>query len=210
MNFTLEQQNPAKKLSGLAFVALLHVVLVYALATGLIRPPIHFDPPVIDINVEPAKKAKPIEPPPATDIDVKLEKVYQAPTEILPPTITIVDPSGVEVTHLKPDLIVDRSGHGENTAAPIIVPAIVNASACERPDYPSREVREGIEGTTTLAFLIGANGKILESKIEKSSGSKALDKSAIAGLSRCAFKPGTVGGIAQQSWTKIEYVWRLE
>ena len=93
---------------------------------------------------------------------------------------------------------------------PVRVPAVVDTKACEKPEYPSKSLRNEEQGTVMLSFLIGLDGRVVDSKIEKSSGSRDLDRAAIAGLSLCKFKPGTVDGKPEQSWTKMQYVWKLE
>ena len=213
MDFTLNQQTPSNKLSGFAFVVLFHVVLVYALATGLIRNPLQAPTVIEDILVL-KPKDEPKEIIKEKEFDVKASK----PTFQFPPMVMtdfkFNEHAITDITNVAPPRIdIDDSNQGKKgnpVHVPHILPAIVNAKACERPDYPPAAIRDNREGVTTLAFLIGTNGRVVDAKIEKSSGSKDLDKSAIAGLSRCAFKPGTVDGIAQQSWTKLEYVWRLE
>ncbi|MDE2430500.1 MAG: TonB family protein, partial [Burkholderiales bacterium] len=54
------------------------------------------------------------------------------------------------------------------------------------------------------------DGKVVESKVEKSSGSKSLDKAALSALSQCKFKPGTKDGKPEQAWAKVDFVWKLE
>ena len=66
------------------------------------------------------------------------------------------------------------------------------------------------EGTVQLKFLVGADGKVIESAVEKSSGFRRLDEAARAGLSKCQFKPAAVDGKPQQSWASMKYTWRLE
>jgi len=46
----------------------------------------------------------------------------------------------------------------------------------------------------TLTFLIDVDGKVLESRVERSSGHRRLDEAARAGLGICKFKPATVDG----------------
>jgi protein TonB len=58
-------------------------------------------------------------------------------------------------------------------------------------------------------MLIGPDGKVLESRVDKSSGSRTLDRAAIQGLSLCKFKPATVDGVPEKAWTKLQYDWRL-
>jgi protein TonB len=60
-----------------------------------------------------------------------------------------------------------------------------------------------------MAFLVGADGNVIESKVEKTSGFKNLDKAAVKAISACKFKPGTKDGAVAQTWTKVDYVWKL-
>jgi protein TonB len=98
----------------------------------------------------------------------------------------------------------------QSNPAPASTPAVISASSCEKPEYPSASKRLEEEGTVTLKFLVGADGKVLESAVEKSSGFRRLDEAARAGLSKCQFRPGTVDGKPQQSWASMKYTWRLE
>jgi protein TonB len=59
-------------------------------------------------------------------------------------------------------------------------------------------------------MLIDLNGQVLESKIERSSGHRRLDEAARAGLSLCKFRPATVDGKPEKTWSRIEYEWRIE
>jgi protein TonB len=95
-------------------------------------------------------------------------------------------------------------------AAPVVTAAVISASGCEKPEYPSASKRMEEEGTVQLKFLVGVDGKVIESAIEKSSGFRRLDEAARAGLSKCQFRPGTVDGKPQQSWASMKFTWRLE
>jgi len=95
-------------------------------------------------------------------------------------------------------------------APPVVTAPVISASSCEKPDYPSASKRLEEEGTVQLKFLVGVDGKVIESAIEKSSGFRRLDEAARAGLSKCQFKPSTVDGKPQQSWASMKYTWRLD
>ena len=95
-------------------------------------------------------------------------------------------------------------------APPTRTPASVSAAQCEKPDYPSASRRMEEEGTVSLRFLVGVDGKVIQSEIEKSSGFKRLDEAARAGLSKCRFQPATVDGRPEQAWASMKYTWRLE
>jgi protein TonB len=95
-------------------------------------------------------------------------------------------------------------------AAPVFTSAVISATSCEKPEYPSAAKRMEEEGTVQLKFLVGVDGKVIESAVEKSSGFRRLDEAARAGLSKCQFKPATIDGKPQQSWASLKYTWRLE
>ena len=100
-----------------------------------------------------------------------------------------------------------------STSPPVVArtPAILQAShACEKPVYPAASRRLEEEGTVLLRFLVQADGKVVDSQIEKSSGFRRLDEAARQALARCQFKAATVDGKPEQSWTSIRYTWRLE
>ena len=96
------------------------------------------------------------------------------------------------------------------TSEPVRTPPVVDANTCEKPAYPPASVRANEVGLVRLSFLIDMDGKVLDSKVERSSGHRRLDEAARAGLSLCKFRPATVNGKPERSWGRIEYVWKLE
>ena len=88
------------------------------------------------------------------------------------------------------------------------VPATFDAKTC-KAEYPKASLMNEEEGAVSLAFLVSADGSVVDSKVEKTSGFKTLDKAAVKGLSACKFKPGTKDGAPAQTWAKVDYVWKL-
>ncbi len=88
------------------------------------------------------------------------------------------------------------------------VAATFDAKSC-KAEYPKASLMNEEEGAVSLAFLVAADGSVVDSKIEKTSGFKTLDKAAVKGLSACKFKPGTKDGAPAQTWAKVDYVWKL-
>ncbi|NDI85695.1 energy transducer TonB [Undibacterium crateris] len=86
---------------------------------------------------------------------------------------------------------------------------VMDKNTCEKVVYPKAALINEETGSVTLAVLVGTDGNVMDSKIEKSSGSKTLDKATAKIFSSCKFKPGSKDGKAQQVWTKLEYVWSL-
>jgi protein TonB len=76
--------------------------------------------------------------------------------------------------------------------------------------YPPESLRKGETGSVTMQFLVNADGRVTDSKVTRSSGYEALDRTAVAGLALCPFAPQTIDGKPQQSWVKMQYVWKLE
>lgn len=95
-----------------------------------------------------------------------------------------------------------------STAFAAEVPAVFDAKNC-RAEYPKASLLNEEEGAVSMAFLVSPGGEVLDSKVEKSSGFKNLDKAAVKAISACKFKPGTKDGAVAQTWTKVDYVWKL-
>lgn len=88
------------------------------------------------------------------------------------------------------------------------VPAAFDAKNC-KAEYPKASLLNEEQGAVSMAFLVSPGGEVVESKVEKSSGFKNLDKAAVKAISACKFKPGTKDGAVAQTWTKVDYVWKL-
>ncbi|PHV05875.1 molecular chaperone DnaJ [Janthinobacterium sp. BJB412] len=100
----------------------------------------------------------------------------------------------------------DPAGGGQalRTATP------ADARACAAPPYPTSSYRNGESGTVQLALLVGGDGRVIESKVQKSSGFPELDKAARKALSLCKFKPASGDALAEPTWTNIIYAWTID
>ena len=90
------------------------------------------------------------------------------------------------------------------------VSPVIDMKTCEPPKYPKAALMNEETGTVGMGFLVAVDGKVTESKVEKSSGSKSLDKAALAALGQCKFKPGSKDGKPDALWAKVDFVWKLE
>jgi protein TonB len=77
---------------------------------------------------------------------------------------------------------------------------------CAKPEYPKASLMNEEQGVVSISLLVGTDGVVSESKVEKSSGSKGLDKAALKALSACKFKPAS----GKSEWQNIEYAWKLD
>ncbi|MFL6657974.1 MAG: energy transducer TonB [Massilia sp.] len=81
---------------------------------------------------------------------------------------------------------------------------------CEKPDFPARWMNEGDAGNVVVAFLVGADGKVVESKILESSGSSRVDRASAKAGARCKFQAGSRDGQAAPGWAKVRYTWLVD
>lgn len=218
MYFSENERHPGKRFSGIAFVILLHTLLVYGLMTGLARKVVE----VIKKPIE-TKIVEEVKPPPPNDLPPPPpppKLLAPPPPFIPPPEVQVQQPPPQNtlqaVTTVRPENPVmppvqrAEPANGPPAAGPTRTAAVVDPNACQKPDYPRKSLRNEEQGTVVLAFLIGVDGKVVDSRVEKSSGFRDLDNAARTGLSTCRFKPGTVDGKPEQSWTRMEYVWKIE
>lgn len=89
------------------------------------------------------------------------------------------------------------------------VPATFDAKNC-KAEYPKASLMNEEQGTVSMMFLVKPDGTVADSKVEKTSGFKNLDKAAIKAISACKFKPGTKDGAPAETWTKVDYAWKLD
>ena len=233
---TYLQASSQRKLMGWLGVVGLHALLFAALQAGLDRTLVQNMPTVVqallledrrpDMRAEPRPEpVKPMPPPvlkpPSPPVPTPPPSPAPAVAEpvVAPP---MASPANAMAAVSAPPAPVSASAApspasapatataAAKPAAPARTTANVNMAQCEKPAYPSASRSMEEEGTVALRFLVGVDGKIVQSEIEKSSGYKRLDEAARAGLSKCQFKPATVDGKPEQAWTTIRYVWRLD
>jgi protein TonB len=190
------QKDSSRRLAGLAVVVVFHGVLIYALVHGLARQIVEvITQPLETKIIEEVKAPPPDKPPPPPP------KLAMPPPPYIPPPevtvqVSVSAPTITAVTSVKPP-------------EEYRTPAVVDARTCEKPPYPAAALRANETGIVQLRFLIDVDGKVLDSKVERTSGSRRLDEAARAGLSLCKFKPATLNGRPERTWGRIEYEWKL-
>ena len=86
-------------------------------------------------------------------------------------------------------------------------PAIVNLSFC-RPAYSREALLRSEQGVVKLEFTVGVKGRLVGSRIVKSSGFRDLDTAALTALMHCSFRPAYRNGMPVQASFTIEYEWK--
>lgn len=214
MDFAQGEQAPAKKFTGLAVVIFLHVIIVYALLTGLARKVVEVIKQPVETKLVEEMKA----PPPDAPLPPPPPKLAAPPPPFIPPPEIMVQQQPpvqstiAAVSNVTPDrpIMPPTRPKPDAPSASMHVAAVVDSRGCEKPRYPRVSALAEETGTVGLLFLVGVDGRVIDSKVEKSSGFKNLDNAARSALSLCKFKPGTVDGTPEQSWAKLQYVWKLD
>lgn len=209
----------SKKVSGFAIVVAFHLVLGFALVNGLSTKTRNIFPEIKDITFIPTKPKPPIIEKTEIKINIKqptfkpFVKLEEVVVQKKTTNDTIKDFTNEEQPPVVNKGLENKNAevsHEQATKGSVIKQAVVNFNSCSKPEYPANSVRDGETGKVGLKFLIGKDGHVLQSKIVSSSGYRDLDKAAQKGLSACQFTPGTVDGVAQESWANVDYVWNLD
>ncbi|HYE40959.1 MAG TPA: TonB family protein [Ramlibacter sp.] len=216
---TASQENPSKKMSKVAVVGLVHVVLGVGLFQGLSERPIVMPDMVEEmITLVPPK----IVPPPPPPEPPKVQPKTVTPPKALVPQVEVeveplVEPEQAIQAEVMQESVpmAEPSTQGDaapstNSSADGTMRTAVFAEGCATPEYPARAARNGETGTVELALLVGADGRVTSSRVSKSSGSRDLDRAAVKALTLCKFQPAVNNGQAEAGWAQIAYVWTLK
>jgi protein TonB len=211
-DYASRQRKPTKHLVGLGLVVVLHLLLLWAINSGLARSFVKkLKGPVEAVLLEEQKPDIPPPPPPPPP-----KNLPPPPPSYVPPVeVPVSAPpaaNAIAAVSNTPQPVAPPSPAPVSTApaAPVRTGAVVNSANCEKPEYPSASRRLEEEGTVSLRFLVGVDGRVIQAEVDKSSGFRRLDEAARAGLAKCQFKPATVDGKPEQAWASMKYTWRLE
>jgi len=101
------------------------------------------------------------------------------------------------------------AGQGDNTGAgePVQPPRLISRV---QPDYPSAARQNSIEGTTYVRLLVSASGDVESVSVSNSSGSGALDSSAVDAAYQWGFTPAKdERGRAVRCYVSLPVTFRL-
>jgi protein TonB len=191
-----DQKMSGNRVTALIIVALIHVVVIYALVTGLAyeaAKKVIQRVTTVDVKEE-VKKEEPPPPPPKKDVPPPpivapppKVNLAPAPPEIIsvpapvpaPPPIVLAPPAAPPPPRFTPKGAVPK-GNPANWAT--------------SNDYPSRALREEREGTTGFRVTVGPDGKVTDCQVTSSSGHADLDAATCENVRRRArFSPATDG-----------------
>ena len=170
MEYVMHSRNPARHVSGVAIVVIVHVVVISALMLGLKRSHEKAPPPTVLewITIVPATSP----PPPKISDPSPVKNIVLSPIAMpidLPfatsETITVA-PSDAAPTTAPPTSI----GNDIPSTVPTLGAACPNAQSIrETIRYPALARRAGMQGDVLARFIVSAAGGIRNFEIVQSS-----------------------------------------
>ena len=190
-----DQEMSGNRIASFVVVALLHVLVGYALVTGLAYEAVQQvvkKVTTVDIKKDEPKKEPPpppkkaaapppiVAPPPKINVNVTPPPVQ---TVVTPPpaapVVPIIAPPAPVAPRVQPKQPTPK-GNPANWAT--------------TNDYPTRALREEREGTTSFRVTVGPDGRVTGCSVTSSSGSPDLDDATCQNVTRRArFNPATDG-----------------
>jgi protein TonB len=201
MDFAQQQRDPTRHLIGIGAVVILHVLVVWALVSGLARKVVEVVKGPIEVKVieEIVKK-----PPPPPEVVPPPPKVQAPPPPFIPPPEINIAPPPTTA----PTITAVTKDAPPSPQAPVIqkvpestvataAPAVRSAQiACANYRevmssivYPREALKDGIEGEVVIEFTVGANGQIKDTVI-KSSSNRVFNRSSMSVVSQLQCQSG--------------------
>ena len=196
-----DQEVSGNKIAAFVVVALLHLLVGYALVTGLAYEgfkQVMKKVTTVDIKKdEPKKEEKPpppkkdvapppiVVPPPLVNINTRPPDIDTTPKPLPPPPPNLApNPAPAAPAAPPPPKFTPKGA----------VPKGAPGNWATTNDYPTRALREERAGTTSFRVSVSADGRVSSCSITGSSGSPDLDEATCSNVTRRArFTPATDG-----------------
>lgn len=220
MSYAQRREMGSNRTIAIIIVALLHVVLGYALVSGLAYNVVKKAAEDLKtFNVEEEPPPPPEEPPPPPPEQVQVET---PPPVVAPPPIVRTNtlPPPVTTTRTAPPPVITPTAPVAPPAPPAPPPPRIEPVRAKgdvrglfsTDDYPSRALRNEEQGTVRARLTIDSRGRVSGCTITQSSGSAELDSTTCRLLERRArFDPATdsSGNKVEGSYTTPPITWRI-
>ncbi|MBY0422684.1 MAG: TonB family protein [Parvularculaceae bacterium] len=178
---------------------LFHAVLVWGLMSGLAQK-------IVTQVTEPFKVEEVSEPPPPDENEPPPPPppTQEPPPYVPPPDFTVDAPAA------QSERAITESTTKVTPKGPTVPVRIDPRRPPSQPDYPPSAKRLEQEGVVGLLLYVGADGRVEQVQVEKSSGFPALDAAAAAEARKWRFLPAQNEGQPVAAWHRISVRFRLE
>jgi protein TonB len=221
VNFAESQRNPGKHPTGLIIVVIMHVLLAYALVSGLAKKVVD-KVMVTETKVVDARRRRLRRRPricrrrPRTcrrrrsTCRRRRSTCRRRRCRHQITTTNVMPPPAPDRKVEPPRRRLRRAAVGHRPSGRINA----NDPAC-KPEYPAAALRAQATGVSRIRFTVDANGKVTAADVVGSSGptreNRLLDNAAKAALATCPFKPGIdAEGRPVGTQVEVSYAWKLE
>jgi len=196
MDYARQQRNPSRHLIGIGGVVLFHILIIYALVTGLARKVVEVVKGPIEVKVIEEVKA----PPPPPEVVPPPPKVAAPPPPFIPPPeINIAPPPTpaptiTAVTREAPPApvapVIQPPAPPAPKPAPPPAPTGPKSARVVCPNYvevmksivyPRQALLDGIEGEVLLEFTVASSGEVKNIEI-KSSSNRIFNRPALSAV----------------------------
>jgi protein TonB len=208
------EEVPKVETAETAAAEVVPVEVVEAPAETIVAEPAMPAPPLPRAKPKPPETTVPIEPKPVAEPAPEPQEVAAeaAAAQAAPSTTTTQGPSGQTVqagtdgkagsgARTASGTIESRSGGG-NPGAMVDYAARLNAWLERHKEYPRRASLRRQEGEATLYFVIDRAGRVLDFRVEKSTGYKILDEEVVNMIKRASPLPAPPESLAGET---LEY-----
>jgi protein TonB len=197
MDYARQQRDPMRHLVGLGFVVLVHVLVIWALLSGLGNTVIQvIKKPLTATIVEEIKLPPPPPPPPPKKIIEAPKVPVPVETYVPPPEVVTPAPQAPVITAVTPappqePYVVPAPPAVEAPPAPP-KPAVrrgITRISGDDPVYPREAIRGGIaKGRVTARLQIDEKGNVTDVNIIQSEPRGVFDKAVRAALENWKFR----------------------
>ena len=198
MDYAQQQRDPARHIIGISFVVLVHVLVIWALMSGLGSAVIQIiKKPLTATIIEEVKLPPPPPPPPRKIIEQPRVQTpietYVPPPDVPVPTTTAPVISAVTATPpTEPHVIAAPPPTVQAPVAPSPRPAVrkgVVRTSGEDPSYPKEAIRAGVaKGRVVARLQIDEKGNVTDVNITFSEPPRVFDKVVRAALETWKFR----------------------
>jgi protein TonB len=189
LDFAEQQRNPVKHLFGMTIVVVMHIIVVYALVTGLARKVVEVIKQPLETKIIEEIKDKPKdEPPPPPKLQTP------PPPFVPPPEVQIQMPSTLSTsaisttTNVKPVAAPVRAAPQPAQPKPVVRKGAVPLHRVN-PEFPRRALQDGIQGSVVAHLMVSRDGTVKEVKIISSEPRGVFDREVIRAMMQWKFTP---------------------